>query len=254
MEGEHEKIRAWARRIHEIAQEPVSDQVIGNVRNRLHTSAEKRSERGVGPDGRPFKPLSKRYAARKRKDGVAQTFWVGSGRKGRGGGQSKNSITERIVGRSIHQFIGTPYSGFVHDGASYTRRAATSSSLEARQNYLKAMAKRKRAFNTRLKEMYGKRTAAQNRREHAKALREAAVARRRGKAELLPQFRRTFRGRLSREEATAIRAGRASKVSKRLRQSWRVVIPARPILGVDADDERYIEEQLLRDVAERLGD
>lgn len=253
MPGDYDKVAAWARRLTQVAREPISEPVKGNIASRLHRSALNRARAGRGPDGEVFPALSKRYAARKRRAGVAQTFWIGPGSRGKGGGQAIKRIDEFIRGDAIEQIINVPYSGAVHNGAVFTVKAPASSSIESRRRFEKSVARRRRATNKRLKQIYGQRTAAQNRRAHAASLREAAIARKQGRAELLPQYRASQQRRQRISEGLrgyhAVKRGLASKFR---RTSWVVRIPARPILGVDQEDRQYIAVQLLRDVGRRL--
>lgn len=220
------ELRKWAERAHRLRAVPVDAEALAGIDSLLTSAAIRRMDSGVGPDGVPFKPLSKRYAQRKAKKRGHAKFWQWSGeskRKLRAGGQ----VVKRGIVTSIRWIINTPYSGAVHDGATIhvTRR---SSSLATRGRFLKAMARRTNAHNKRLRTIYGQRGAgstARARQMHVDALREGANARRRGAASLLPQYRR------------AQMVKRDPAMRGKVKLSWTIKIPARPVLGKSAKDE-----------------
>jgi len=218
------KLLGWARRANRLRAVPVDDEALAGISALGTQAAKRRMAAGVDPDGRPFKSLSKRWKQRKAREGRSGQFWVYRGESKR---KTVGAAVKRGVTSAIRWIINTPYSGAVHDGATYTVHRR-SSSLATRQRQLKAANKRVGAYSRRLAKvngLRGKGAYAKAREIRANELREARNARRRGDASLLPQYKRA--------QATQ----RATEPRGAVKLSWRVTIPARPVLGLSRKDK-----------------
>lgn len=227
------KVQRWAKKVEKLAAIPIDEPTKHAVAEFLVVSAGERMERAVDPEGTPHPPLSRGYAARKRKSRGHAKIWLLTG-------QSRQRIEATVTGDRAVITINTRYSGVVHDGASWTAYS-TARGREARG---KVQARNRRRHVAKLRKAYGEKgrgATERARAKHAASLREGAAARRRGHAELLPQYRRTRSAK-----SKGARVGRHSKLF------WTVTIPARRVLGVSDGDAKVIAKIVLNATGERL--
>jgi len=237
--GGDRKLLAWARRAERLRAVPIDDEALAGISSLGTQAAKRRMAAGEKPDGTAFKPLSKRWRQRKAREGRSGQFWTYTGESKR---KTIGAAVKRGVTTAMRWIINTPYSAAVHDGATFTV-SRKSSSLASRQKQLKAAKKRKTAYSKRLAKvngLRGKGSYAKAREVRADELRMARNARRRGDASLLPQYKR----------AEAIRRDPTTRGQVKL--SWRVTIPARPVLGLSARDKIGVGRILAKAAQRRM--
>lgn len=230
-------LRQWATRARRCARTPITNAMRAAVGALLEASALERMDRAVSPDGTPHRPLSEAYAARKQRQRGHRKIWQLSG-------DSKRRLRVTVTPAGVVLIINTPYSGAVHDGAVITHhhRPKTSSDLAAHARLVKgarrSARRRRKARNEMLMVRYHAKTAATARKRHANEMRLARNARNRGDAVLMPQYRRP----------------RGQRAERQPKTSWTIRIPARPVLGVSAEDNIAISRILAKAMVNRLSD
>jgi hypothetical protein len=246
--GGDRELRDWARRATRLRAVPVDDEALSAIGALGTQAAIRRMDSGTTPEGTPFKPLSRRYSQWKQRKRGQTKFWQLTGeskRKLRAGG---GHVVRRGVVTAIRWIINTPWSGAVHDGATI-HRTSKRHSVATRQRLQAMGARRTKQHEKRLRTLYGEsgRGATQRAYEkHNDALREARNARRRGAAELLPQYRRS-----SPNAPTSVRAALASMLGAG-GKSVTIKIPARPVLGFSDKDKRALGRILAASAKRRM--
>lgn len=247
-----EQLRLWSQRCRQVAAEPVSEQAKEAVASLLQRSASVRMDQAIAPDGTAHKPLSRRYAKRKQRQRGHSRIWQLTG-------ESKRRTDTFVTDTGVQQVINTPYSGAVHDGATFTVHAKPRSAA-AVEKHRKAVASRTRRFEKALREQYdesGRGGTARARAKHGEAQRSARLERNRERAKA-PEVK--ARRRIQQAGRAAVKAGLASALPRAKKQprakktSWTVTIPARQVLGVSEADAEQIERILVDDLKRRLED
>lgn len=232
------KVRSWARRCNLVASQPISPQAQEGIRVGLISAALRRMEAGTTTKGQPMVPLSPRYAAQKQRSRGQRKFWQLSG-------ESRRRIGGRCTGKSIITTINTSYSGFVHDGATWTPKPHRAKPMSAKQQkHLSKLHKvARKARDQRLMAAYGRKTAATARRDHEVGKREAKAYQHTMRAVIARKLVAETKARFARKRSH----GEVSVGAKR------IVLPARPVLGVSDADKVWVGKVLARDAASRLG-